>query len=69
MGETMVQRDLDWLDGRQVIAVGRTCEYNCFVAIDIDSITEEKFNITNIETQTYKDLAQDESILAFTKEK
>ena len=42
---------------------------NNFVAIDIDSITEEKFNITNIETQTYKDLAQDESILAFTKEK
>ena len=42
---------------------------NNFVASDIDSITENKFAVTDIETQTYEDLAQESTLLTFAKEK
>ena len=36
---------------------------------NLDSITESKFAVTNIETKTYTDLTQDDNILTFAKDK
>ena len=40
-----------------------------FVSSDIDSITENKFEVTNFETENYLSLAQDSHILTFTDKK
>ena len=42
---------------------------NNFVASDIDSITENKFTVTEIQNYNNEDFAQDDNILTFAKEK
>ena len=42
---------------------------NNFVASDIDSVTENKFAVTDIKPQNYSALAQDLTILTFTDKK
>ena len=42
---------------------------NNFVASDIDSVTENKFAVTDIQPQNYSTLAQDSTLLTFAKEK
>ena len=37
--------------------------------ISIDSIMEEKFDVTNLETEKYSAFAQDSTALTFSKEK
>ena len=58
-----------YLNGRVAENIWFLEDDNNFVASDIASITEEKFAVTNIETQDYSTLAQDENILTFAKEK
>ena len=40
-----------------------------FVACDLDSITEEKFAVTNIETENVENIEQAQNILTFTDKK